>query len=69
MASSTLHESDQKFRSDAIERQLAHVEQNKVKGAYSHKAEYWDERVEMMDWWGNMSTTKVSNAENYYSSW
>lgn len=25
MASSTLHESDQKFRSDAIERQLAHV--------------------------------------------
>ncbi|AAV81492.1 tyrosine-type recombinase/integrase [Idiomarina loihiensis] len=53
MASSTLHESDQKFRSDAIERQLAHVEQNKVKDAYSHKAEYWDERVEMMEWWGD----------------
>ncbi|MCK7458639.1 tyrosine-type recombinase/integrase [Idiomarina aminovorans] len=57
MASSTLHESDQKFRSDAIERQLAHVEQNKVKGAYSHKAEYWDERVEMMEWWGSQKNT------------
>ncbi|NWO08554.1 MAG: site-specific integrase, partial [Alteromonadaceae bacterium] len=54
MASSTLHESDQKFRSDAIERQLAHVEQHKVKGAYSHTVEYWEERVEMIEWWGEL---------------
>ena len=32
-----------KFRPDVIERQLAHVEQNKVRAAYHH-AEYMEER-------------------------
>ena len=59
MASSTLHESDQRFRSEAIERQLAHVEGNKVKAAYSHKAEYLDERREIMAWWGNIVDEKA----------
>jgi integrase len=39
------------WHSDAIERQLAHEENNKVRRAY-HRAEYWDERVALMDWWG-----------------
>lgn len=41
-----------KFRPDVIERQLAHVEDNKVRAAYHH-AEYLDERKEMMQWWAN----------------
>lgn len=40
------------FRADVIERQLAHVEKNKIRGAYNH-AEYLDERRNMMQWWGD----------------
>lgn len=40
------------FRSDVIERQLAHVQKNKVRAAYNH-AEYMKERTEMMQWWGD----------------
>ncbi len=39
------------FRPDVIERQLAHVERNKVRAAY-HRSEYLEERRSMMDWWG-----------------
>lgn len=39
------------FRPDVIERQLAHVETNKVRAAYHH-SEYLKERREMMNWWG-----------------
>lgn len=52
-ASSSLYDS-RLFRSEAIERQLSHVENNKVKDAYAHKAEYLDERREIMDWWGDL---------------
>lgn len=40
------------WRSDAIERQLAHKEQNAVRAAY-HRAEYLDERARMMQWWAD----------------
>lgn len=40
------------FRSDVIERQLAHAERNKVRASYNH-AQYLPERREMMQWWGN----------------
>ena len=40
------------FRPDAIERQLAHAERNKVRASYNH-AQYLPERREMMQWWGN----------------
>jgi integrase len=40
------------FNSDHIERQLAHVEANKVRGAYNH-AEYLKERSTMMQWWAD----------------
>ncbi|GHV51309.1 integrase [Synergistales bacterium] len=50
MASTTLHE--QGWHSDAIERQLSHVEGNSVKAAYNY-AEYLPERREMMQAWAD----------------
>ena len=45
MASSLLNE--QGWNPDAIEAQLAHVQGDKVRAAYN-RAQYWDERVKMM---------------------
>jgi len=39
------------FNLDSIERQLAHVPQNRIRSAYK-RGQYWDERVEMMEWNG-----------------
>jgi integrase len=50
-ASSILNESG-KWNPDAIEAQLAHVEGNAVRRAYA-RAEFWDERVKMMQWWAD----------------
>lgn len=47
LASTILNESG--FRPDVIERQLAHVERNKVRAAY-HRSEYLEDRRRMMDW-------------------
>ena len=38
------------FNADAIERQLAHVPQNRIRAAYN-RALYWDERVKIMNWY------------------
>jgi len=48
-ASTLLNESG-KWSSDAIERQLAHIDKNAVRRAYA-RGQFWDERVEMMNWW------------------
>jgi integrase len=40
------------WNADAIERQLAHVEGNDVRRAYT-RGEYWEERVKMMHWWAD----------------
>jgi len=50
-ASSILNE--QGFNPDAIERQLAHMERNGVRAAYTHHARYLDDRAKMMQWWAN----------------
>jgi integrase len=50
-ASTILNESGL-FSGDAIERQLAHVQGNKVRGAYNH-AQYLPERRKMMQWWAD----------------
>jgi integrase len=50
-ASTLLHEA--KFPDKAVEFQLAHLEPSKVKRAYN-RAEYWDERVPMMQAWADM---------------
>lgn len=40
------------FHEDVIERQLAHCEKDKVRGAYND-AEHREERTAMMQWWGD----------------
>jgi integrase len=51
MASTILYNSE-RFSGDAIERQLAHMEGNKVKRAYDH-AEHLPQRREMMQWYAD----------------
>jgi integrase len=48
-ASSLLNESN-KWHPDAIEAELAHMGADQVRKAY-HRATYWDQRVEMAEWW------------------
>jgi integrase len=48
-ASTHLYESGL-FRTEVIEMQLAHAEENRTKAAYNH-AEYLQERRELMRWW------------------
>jgi integrase len=50
MASTRLNEMG--WDSDIIERQLAHIEKNKVRGAYNH-AEFIKERRKMMQTWAD----------------
>lgn len=52
MASSRLNEMGC-WTPDAIERQLAHAESNKVRAAYTHGAAYLEERRRMMQHWAN----------------
>jgi integrase len=42
-----------------VDRQLAHIEKNKVTAAYN-RAEYWDERVDMMQKWADLVDEKKS---------
>ncbi|ROH87962.1 DUF4102 domain-containing protein [Pseudomethylobacillus aquaticus] len=51
LASTILNESGL-FNSDWIERQLAHEEGNKVRGAYN-RAQYLPDRTRMMQWWSD----------------
>jgi integrase len=50
-ASTLLNESG-KWSVDAIERALAHGDQDGVRGAY-HRGAHWDERVRMAQWWSD----------------
>jgi len=52
-ASTLLHENIHihKINSDVIEAQLAHVK-NDVRAVYN-KANYWDERIRLMQWWSD----------------
>ena len=52
MAATRLNEMNE-WNPDAIERQLAHQEQNAIRRAYTHGAEYWPERVRMMQAWAD----------------
>ena len=40
------------WHADAIERQLAHVEGDSIRGAHA-RAEFWEERVRVMAWWAD----------------
>jgi integrase len=50
-ASTMLHES-RKWRSEVIEKQLAHADRNAIRAVYN-AAEYLAERREMMQWWAD----------------
>lgn len=50
-ASTLLNESG-KWHPDAIERALAHGDNDAVRGIYN-RGQYWDERVKMMQWWSD----------------
>jgi integrase len=50
------------FPSEVIEKALAHEEKNKIKGAYN-RAEYLEQRRQLMDWWGNKLQTLEFGAE------
>lgn len=59
VASSVLNESG-KWAPDAIERQLAHKETDRVRESY-HRAQYLDERRRMMQWWSDYLAASASS--------
>lgn len=64
MASTLLHES-RKWRSEVIERQLAHSDRNAIRAVYN-AAEYLEERRQMMEWWADRLNT-LAKADNVVS--
>lgn len=60
-ASTILNESG-RFEWDWIERQLAHVPENKVRSAYN-SAEYLEARRRMMAWWSDYLSAQDALAE------
>jgi hypothetical protein len=43
--------------------QLAHAETNAVKAAYNHMARFMSERVQIMQWWGDLVEAKQQGAQ------
>ncbi len=54
------------YRADAIERQLAHSEKNSVRATYNH-AEYWKERVAMMQAWSDFLFPLSAEADSSHA--
>jgi len=61
MAATRLNEMG--WNADAIERQLAHAESNKVRAAYTHAAQYLEERTRMMQAWADYLDSLRSGAK------
>lgn len=61
MASTLLNQSG-KWRPDVVERALAHGERDKIRAAYN-RAEYWEERVIMAQWWSDYLDTLRDGAQ------
>lgn len=51
-AASTMLNESGRWSPDAIERALAHVDDNAIRRAYQ-RGEFWDERVRMATWWAD----------------
>ena len=62
MASTLLNESG-KWSYDAIERALAHGDNDKVRAAY-HRGTHWKERVAMAQWWSSLLDSLRDGATN-----
>ena len=56
---STLLNESRKFRGEVIEFQLAHKDKDAVRAIYN-RALYWEERVEMMQWWADYLDTQAA---------
>lgn len=41
------------WQKDAVERQMSHMERNSVRSAYTHAADFMQERQLMMQWWAD----------------
>ena len=65
MACSALSESGL-WSKEAIEKQMSHQERSSVRAAYIHKAEYLEERIEMMQWWSDYLD---ANSDGYVSAY
>lgn len=65
LASSVLNE--QGFNPDAIERQLAHVEDNKIRAAYN-RTDYLEERKKFMQWYSDYLRERYNQAKQQISS-
>jgi integrase len=64
LASTTLNE--QGFNSDVIEAALAHIDKNEVRAAYN-RAQYLEQRKDMMCWWSDEIEGKNKNQSNNIS--
>jgi integrase len=60
-ASSILNESG-KWSPDAIEAELAHIGADEVRRVYN-RAQYWDERTEMSEWWAGEIQEMLGDAQ------
>ncbi len=52
------------FQKEAVEKQMSHQERDQVRLAYTHQAEYMEERKAMLNWW---SDYLEANQESYIS--
>lgn len=41
------------FQKEAVEKQMSHQERDQVRLAYTHQAEYLEERKAMLNWWSD----------------
>ncbi|MND47267.1 Prophage CP4-57 integrase [compost metagenome] len=54
------------FQKDAVEKQMSHQERNNVRLAYTHKAEFLEERKTMLNWWSSyLDATTESSISPY----
>jgi len=53
IASTTMNEAG--LNPDVIEAALAHVDKNEIRRAYN-RSTYFEQRITLMDWWGNHVT-------------
>lgn len=54
------------FQKDAVEKQMSHQERNNVRLAYTHKAEFLEERRTMLNWWSDyLDATKDISISPY----
>ena len=60
VASSLLYENN--FNGGAIETQLAHVEENKIKDSYAYQANYMPQRIEFMQWYSDYLRERYNQA-------